>query len=110
MPQLNKRVFMDGNFLSSLLPILIIIVIFYFLLVLPQKKAAKARAAMLDAIKAGDKVETVSRVLGTVVCVKGDSLVINIGNTQSVEIEINKEGVARVINENTLNSGDKAAQ
>ena len=99
---------MDGSILSSLLPLVIIIVIFYFLLILPQKKAAKARADMLNSIKVGDRVETVSRVFGTVSQVSDDKVVVNIGKTQTMEIEIHKEGVARVVTD-SANGESKAA-
>ncbi len=99
---------MDSNILSSLLPLVVIIVIFYFLLIRAQKQAAAKRAEMLNAIKSGDKVETVSRVFGTVVSVNGENLILNIGRGQSLEIEIHKEGVARVITDDA-SSEQKAA-
>lgn len=100
---------MDGNLLSSLLPLVIIIVIFYFMLILPQKKQAKARQEMLNAIKVGDKIETVSRAIGFVTSVDGEYVVVNIGAGDRVEIKIHREGVARVINDNSADSGSKAA-
>ena len=84
--------------LVSLLPILIMIVIFYFLLILPQKKAAQAHEAEINAIVAGDKVETISRVYGRVVEVSDDDFIIDISaGSGEHKIRIHKQGIARVI-------------
>ena len=55
-----------ANPLISFLPFIFIFVIFYFLLVLPQQKKAKARKAMIEALKKGDRVTTTGGMIGTV--------------------------------------------
>lgn len=86
------------DILVSLLPILILILIFYFMLILPQKKAAQAHEAEINAIVAGDKVETISRVYGRVIEVSDDDFVIDISaGSGEHRVRIHKQGIARVI-------------
>ena len=90
--------------LGGLLPILIIFAVFYFLMIVPQQKQAKRRKEMLDALVVGNRVETVSRVFGTITDVSGEMLTIDIGaRGDSTKITIHREGVARVITDAELN-------
>lgn len=95
--------------LSSLVPFLLILGVFYVFLILPQQKAAKQRQAMLDGLKEGDKIETVSRVFAKIVKVEKDRLTIDISaNNKKNEIVIHVEGVARVLPDNLEISDTKA--
>lgn len=88
--------------LTSLIPFILIMVLFWVLMIVPQQKAAKKRQAMLDGLKAGDKIETVGRIFGEIVRIDGDQLVVDIAKGhRNLEIVIHKEGVARVVNEIT---------
>lgn len=61
---------------------------------------AKQRQAMLDGLKEGDKIETVSRVFAKIVKVEKDKLTIDISaNNKKNEIVIHIEGVARVLSD-----------
>ncbi len=44
--------------ISQLLPFIFLIAIMYFVIIRPQQKEAKAKQAMLEALKKGDKVIT----------------------------------------------------
>ncbi|MEM1398535.1 MAG: preprotein translocase subunit YajC [Pseudomonadota bacterium] len=71
----------ETNILIQLLPLILIFVVFYFLLIRPQQKAAKERAAMLEAIRRGDKVVTGGGFIGLVTRVgKDDELTIEIAD------------------------------
>lgn len=86
----------------------VMILIFWLFVIRPQSKMAKQRNAMLDALKAGDKIETVSRVFAEVVNVNGEKLTINVGTERNrVEIVIHKEGVARLISDENKDSDKK---
>jgi preprotein translocase subunit YajC len=49
---------MSGDLIGSLLPLIVLFAIFYFLIIKPQQKQQKEHAAMLDALKKGDKIVT----------------------------------------------------
>jgi preprotein translocase subunit YajC len=94
---------------SNLLPLILIIGLFYLFMILPQQKMAKQRQAMLDGLKEGDKIETVSRVFAKIVKVEKDRLTIDISaNNKKNEIVIHIEGVARVLPDNIEISDTKA--
>ena len=56
------------------IPLILCFGVFWFLIIRPEQKARKTRAAMLAAIKKGDKVMTSGGLYGTVVQVQ-DSVV-----------------------------------
>ena len=68
-----------ASILTLILPLLLMVVVFYFLLIRPQKKKDKAVKAMLDALKAGDRVCTIGGIYGTVTSVKDDQVIIAVG-------------------------------
>ncbi len=84
------------NPLMSFLPLIVIFIVFYFLLIRPQQKRQKEHQAMLDAIKAGDRVITNGGLVGTVSTVlENGSFMIEIAS--GVKIEVVKGGVASKI-------------
>ncbi len=91
---------MEG--LGGWLPLIIVIVVIYFLMILPQQKQAKKRREMLEALVPGNKIETVSRVFGTITDVEGEMLTIQIGVNDATKIRIHREGVARVVTDADL--------
>lgn len=89
---------MSNDILSSLILFGVLILLFWFLFISPQKKELQKRTAMLNAIKVGDKIETISRVIAEVVAIEDDkTLLINIAASGMCKIRIDREGVARVI-------------
>ena len=68
-----------GGLISTVLLMVVMIVVFYFFLIRPQKKKDKAVKAMLDALKAGDRVCTIGGIYGTVTSVKDDQVIIAVG-------------------------------
>ena len=77
----------SGNFLLSLLPILLIFGVFYLLLIRPQQKKQKAHMEMLNMLQKGDKIITSGGLKGTVVGVKENEVVVRIAKEVTVEVE-----------------------
>lgn len=50
----------------TLVMILVIIALFYFMLIRPQQKRAKKQQELMGALKPGDRVMTISGIVGTV--------------------------------------------
>ncbi len=71
----------SGDFIMSLVPILLIFVVFYFLLLRPQQKRMKAHKALIDDLKKGDKIVTGG---GSIATVK------KIINDHQVAVEVSK--------------------
>ena len=77
---------------AQFLPLVMIFVVFYFLLIRPQQQKQKETAAMISAVKRGDKVVTGGGILGVVQRVpmvqdaKGNQV-----PSQEIEVEIAKD-------------------
>ncbi len=87
--------------LMSYLPILLIFAVFYFVVMRPQNAAAKAHAALLSALKKGDRVMTESGIMGTVESVQGGFARVSIADGVTVSMAVIK--INRVL------SADEAA-
>lgn len=77
----------------NILLMVVIFAIFYFLIIRPQHKEAKRIKAMLAALKKGDRVITVGGIYGTVVEVRGDSVILDLGDST---VEIGLKYIANV--------------
>jgi len=73
--------------ISQLLPFVFLIAIMYFVIIRPQQKEAKAKAAMIEALKKGDKVLTNG----------GFIVVIQKVEEKFLSVKINDEVVAKIV-------------
>lgn len=85
----------EGNFVASLLPLVVLFTIFYFLVIRPQQKQQKAHAAMLAALEKGDKIIT----SGGLICevIKPEEDFIRVKLNDDVIVRVSREFVARKI-------------
>ncbi len=88
---------------GSFMPMILIFVIFYFLLIRPQQKKMKQHRAMVEAIKAGDKVVTSGGIYGVIKSV--DNAMATLTIADKVDIKISKSSIGGVVN----NTEDKQA-
>jgi preprotein translocase subunit YajC len=75
--------------------LLVLFVAMYFLLIAPNQKKQKTWAAMLAALKAGDKVTTNGGMRGTIITVKDDVLIVRCA-PDNIKLEIVKSAIAAV--------------
>ncbi len=73
-------------------------VIFYFLMIRPQQTKAKEHAALLKALKPGDKILTTGGILGVVITVKEKSVSIR---SADAKLEIVKSAVSEITERNS---------
>ena len=85
----------EGNFVASLLPLVVLFAIFYFLVIRPQQKQQKAHAAMIAALEKGDKIIT----SGGLICevIKPEEDFIRVKLNDDVIVRVAREFVARKI-------------
>jgi len=69
--------------------------IFYFMMIRPQQRQAKARRALLEGVKSGDRVIFSGGMLGIVTNVKDKILVVKIAD--SVKVEVLRSAVSQVL-------------
>lgn len=83
--------------LISFMPILLMFVIIYFLIIRPQQARQKQVAAMLKALKKGDRVLTTGGIYGTVMGVDEVKAVVKISDDTKVEFA--KSAIVQVVTE-----------
>jgi len=79
--------------ISQLLPFVFLIAIMYFVIIRPQQKEAKAKAAMIEALKKGDKVLTNGGFI--VVIQKVEEKFLSVKMNDDVVAKIVKDSVAK---------------
>lgn len=77
------------NLLVSSLPWIFLILLFYFMILRPKQKEEKRRQDMLNELKKGDKVMTVSGITGKVSKVSDTFITLEIANNVHVEFHRN---------------------
>jgi len=84
-----------GSMMTTFVTFGLVILIFYFLIIRPQNKKQKETKRMIEALKKGDRVQTIGGVRGTVTSVRDTIVVIKVdGNTK---IEFSKNAIAAVL-------------
>lgn len=96
-----------GSGLPSLLLMLVLMFgVFYFFMIRPENKRKKETEAMRNAVKTGDEIITIGGIYGTVVNVKDERIVIEVGADQ-VRLETTKWAIS---SNETAAAAKKAAQ
>lgn len=87
-----------GSLFTGIFPLILIFGIFYFLLIRPQQKRQREaeldRKAMLNALKANDKVVTSGGIYGSIVAVREKEETVMLKIAQSVTIEVQRTSIA----------------
>lgn len=76
-----------GNIWQMIWPFILMFAVFYFLLIRPQQKKQKARNALLNQLKKGDKIATVGGLHGTIVELTDDTVVLRVNDTMKLTFE-----------------------
>jgi preprotein translocase subunit YajC len=97
-----------GALIGQLAPFLIVGVLFFVLLILPERKKQKQRAAMLAAIKKGDRVMTSSGMFGTVASLSEEVVVLQVAD--GVRLRFTRSAVQTVVDEQAAGLADEKAE
>jgi len=84
----------ESNPVLAFLPLILMLGVFYFLLIRPQQRKEKARLAMIESLKKGDRVVTSGGIVGTVVGVREELVVIKTGD-EDTKLEVLKSSVSQ---------------
>ncbi|MDH3663284.1 MAG: preprotein translocase subunit YajC [Alphaproteobacteria bacterium] len=87
-----------GDFLVSMLPLILIFVVFYFLLIRPQQQKMKTHRAMIAAVKRGDKVLTSGGIFGTVTKVEEAEDVVMVEIAKDVRVRVARSTISDLVN------------
>ncbi len=86
-----------GGFLALLPPMIMMFAIFYFILIRPQQKKQAEARKMIDNLKEGDSVVTLSGIHGTIKKIKDDIVMLQVA--ENVRIKINRTSIATMKSE-----------
>ncbi len=86
---------LSSSSLTSLAPLVLMFVAFYFLLIVPNQKKQKTWAAMLAALKSGDRITTTGGLRGTILQVKEDVVTLRLP-PDNLKVEVVKSAIATV--------------
>ena len=80
-----------GSLLALLPPMIMMFMIFYFVLIRPQQKTQKEARQMVEDLKEGDTVVTLSGIHGTIKKLKEDTVMLQIAD--NVRVKINRSSI-----------------
>lgn len=83
-----------GNIIQLIWPFVLMFAVFYFLLIRPQQKKQKARGAMLNALKKGDKIVTIGGLHGTIHEITDDVVVLLVND--ATKLTFDRSAVSQV--------------
>ena len=83
-----------GSMMSTLIMFGAIFAIFYFMIIRPQQKKAKAREALLGALKKGDKIVTNGGMHGSIAGLDEKTCLVDFGN--NIKIKFDRSAIAGV--------------
>lgn len=81
--------------LAGAVPFIFLFGILYFVMILPQQRRQKKWHAMLESLKAGDKVVTSGGLRGTIIALKDDSIHLRVP-PDNLRVEVTKASITQV--------------
>ncbi|KAF0590018.1 preprotein translocase subunit YajC [Candidatus Campylobacter infans] len=78
---------MQGDFLSSFLPLIVLFAIFWFLVIRPQQVQQKKHKAMVDALEKGDKIITNGGIICEVLKPEEDFIKVKLNDEVVVRLD-----------------------
>ena len=81
----------SGSLLALLPPMIMMFLIFYFVLIRPQQKKQQEARKMVDELKEGDTVVTLSGIHGTIKKLKDDTVMLQVAD--NVRVKINRSSI-----------------
>ena len=75
--------------MPTILMLVIMVAVFYFFLIRPENKKQKETEAMRSSVRNGDSITTIGGIVGTVIDVKEDKVIIEVG-ADRVRLELVK--------------------
>lgn len=89
-----------GDMLRGPLPLMIaIMAVFLYVNWNSKRKQDKARQNLLNAMKRGDRVQTIGGVLGTIVEVRETEVVVKVDESNNTKIKFARSAISRVVSE-----------
>ena len=88
--------------MGAFLPLILIFAVFYILLIRPQQKKQQESRKMLDELKEGDQVVTLSGFHGTIKKIKDDTVMLQIAD--NVRVKFKNKLLLNLLQKNKMNN------
>ncbi len=85
----------SGDFITSILPLILMLGVFYFLLIRPQQKKQTAHKQMVAALRKGDKIVSSGGIYGTIYKVEEELVHVDIA--ENTRIKLDRSSVAVIV-------------
>lgn len=89
----------EGLLSSPMIPIFVIILILWIMMFRSKRRDDKKKQELLDAVKRGDRVQTIGGILGNVVQVEKDKILLKVDESSNTKIWFSRNAVFRVLGE-----------
>jgi len=87
----------QGSMLSFFMPLIILLAVFWLLILVPQRREKKKRAEMLNAIKKGDKVQTIGGILGSVIEVREHEIILKVDESANTRMRFARGAIQTIL-------------
>lgn len=78
-------------------PIMLVLLILWVVVLRSKRTQDKQRQSMLEALKKGDRIETIGGAMGTVVEVRDGEVLVKVDETSNTKIRFRRSAIHRVI-------------
>ncbi len=93
-----------GNFLQSMLPIMLALGVFWWIMSRGKSKERKRYQDMLDALGKNDRVQTIGGIIGTIVEVRDDEVVLKVDESSNVKMRFSRAAIKGPVADPALDS------
>lgn len=76
--------------------------VMYFISIRPERKKQKQMEEALDALEAGDSIETSGGLFGVVIDISGDIIIVEFGGDRHCRIPMRKQAIVSIEKANTI--------
>ena len=89
-----------GILQSPLVPLLLGVAVLYFFVFRAKRRQDQQRAAQLDKLRPGQRVQTIGGILGTITAVNDkNEVTVKVDETNNVKIKFTRNAIHRVLDE-----------
>lgn len=94
-------------FSPQIFGLILAMVVFWWLLMRGQKKERQKAVDMMNALKKGDRVQTIGGILGTIVDVRDNEVVLKVDESSNTKIRFNRAAIKEVLVDASASSEKK---
>ena len=86
--------------------VLILIMIFMLFMSNSKRKQERERQNTLNAMKRGDRIQTIGGIIGTIVDVREGEVVVKVDESSNTKIKFSRSAIARVLGDDDKNAAE----